>query len=106
MRTCIAVANQKGGVGKTTLCLNTAGALADAGQSVLVVDMDQQGNLSSVFVKNIHSLDQTDADVLMDGIAITDVIRATHIENIDILPSNPGLSELDARLAGEDDSQY
>jgi chromosome partitioning protein len=104
----IAFANQKGGVGKTSMCLHVAGALAQAENRVLVVDMDQQGNLSSTFVDNIHDLQHTIADLLLDknGVAINDVIKKTAIEHIDVLPSNLTLSDLDARLAGDDDAQY
>ena len=106
MAITIVFANQKGGVGKTSMCLHTAGALVKAGNRVLVIDLDQQGNLSSVFSKNIHALKQTVADVLLNGAKTTDVIQKTPIENLDLLPANLSLSELDAKLAGDDDSQY
>jgi chromosome partitioning protein len=106
MATTIVFANQKGGVGKTSMCLHTAGALVKAGNRVLVVDLDQQGNLSSVFAKNIHALKHTVADVLLNGVKTIDVIQKTPIENLDLLPANLSLSELDAKLAGDDDSQY
>jgi chromosome partitioning protein len=106
MATTIVFANQKGGVGKTSLCLHTAGAFVDAGKRVLVVDLDQQGNLSSVFTKNIHTLQRTVADVLLNGAKTIDVIQKTSIKTLDLLPANLSLSDLDARLAGDDDSQY
>lgn len=104
----IAFANQKGGVGKTSICLHTAGALAQAENRVLVVDMDQQGNLSSTFVNNIHELQYTVADVLLnkDTVSPDDAVQQTIIEHIDVLPANLALSDLDARLAGDDDAQY
>ena len=104
----IAVANQKGGVGKTSVCLHTAGVLAEQGTKTLVVDMDQQGNLSSVFVDNIYKLNHTVADLLQEDPAaeVQDVIKSTQIKNIDILPANLALSDLDARLAGDDDAQF
>lgn len=104
----IAVANQKGGVGKTSVCLHTAGVLAELDAKTLLVDMDQQGNLSSVFVKNIYKLDHTIADLLNEDPAldVPDVIKSTHIKNIDLLPANLSLSDLDARLAGDDDAQF
>ena len=106
MATTIVFANQKGGVGKTSVCLHTAGALVDAGKRVLVVDLDQQGNLSSVFSKNIHSLQRTVADILLNGAKLPDVIQKTSIKHLDLLPANLSLSDLDARLAGDEDSQY
>ena len=104
----IAFANQKGGVGKTSLCLHTAGALSQADNRVLVVDMDQQGNLSSTFVNNIHTLEHTIADVLLKDtdVPIDSVIHKTTFDHLDIMPSNLMLSDLDARLAGDDDAQY
>lgn len=104
----IAFANQKGGVGKTSICLHAAGALAEAENRVLVVDMDQQGNLSSTFVANIHTLQYTVADLLLrnNGVSVDAVIQPTTIEHLDVLPANLALSDLDARLAGDDDAQY
>jgi chromosome partitioning protein len=103
----ITFANQKGGVGKTSITLHTSGALAELGKRVLAIDMDQQGNLSSVFIDNIYQLPLTVADLLdADGSDIEEVIQKTSFENINILPANLTLSDLDARLAGDDDSQY
>jgi chromosome partitioning protein len=103
----ISFANQKGGVGKTSITLHTSGALAELGKKVLAIDLDQQGNLSSVFIDNIYTLPLTVADILLeDGVPIKDVIQKTPLENIDILPANLALSDLDARLAGDDDAQY
>ncbi|HUL43739.1 MAG TPA: AAA family ATPase [Bacteroidota bacterium] len=103
MATTIVFANQNGGVGKTSMCLHTADALVKAGNRVLVVDLDQQDNLSSVFAKNIYALKQTLADVLLNDAKTVDVIQKTPIKYLDLLPANLSLSELDARLAGEDD---
>lgn len=103
----ISFSNQKGGVGKTSITLHTSGALAELGKKVLAIDLDQQGNLSSVFIDNIYTLPLTVADILLeDGVPIKDVIQKTPLENIDILPANLALSDLDARLAGDDDAQY
>lgn len=104
----ICFTNQKGGVGKTSLTLHAGGALAEIGKRVLAVDMDLQGNLSSVFIDNIYSLPLTVASLLVEDEAanIKSVIRKTNFQNIDILPSNLALSDLDARLAGDDDAQF
>lgn len=71
----ISFTNQKGGVGKTSLTLHTSGALAELDKKVLAIDMDQQGNLSSVFIDNIYQLPLTVADPLVeDGVNIKQVI--------------------------------
>lgn len=100
-------ASQKGGSGKSFLCLHTAGALAEQGEKVLLCDMDQQGNLSSVFFDSIYELEYTLDDLLCDNskVKTEDVIQATHIENIYILPANIHLSNLDVRLVGDYDAQ-
>jgi len=102
----LAIANQKGGVGKTTISMGLAGVLAEMGKRVLLVDMDQQGNLSSAFLDNIHNLPATVFELLTDEAGIDEALHKTHIENIDILPANLALSDLDVRLGGDDDSQY
>ncbi len=103
----LAITNQKGGVGKTTISIGMAGVLSEMGHRVLLVDMDQQGNLSSSFLDNIHALEHTVAELLIeDDIDIRKVIRQTRIPNIDILPANLSLSDLDVKLAGDDDAQY
>jgi chromosome partitioning protein len=103
----IASASQKGGCGKTFICLHSAGVLAEQGKRVLLCDMDQQGNLSSVFFDSIYRIEKTIDDILSDQptIAISEVIQSTHIENIHILPCNINLSNLDVRLAGDYDAQ-
>jgi chromosome partitioning protein len=102
----IAIANQKGGVGKTTISLGLAGVLAEMDKTVLLIDMDQQGNLSSVFVDNIHALPKTVFDMLTEEAELRDVAKRTFLDRVIILPSNLSLSDLDTRLAGDFDSQY
>jgi len=103
----IAIVNQKGGVGKTSVSVNLGGSLAESGKSVLLVDMDPQGNLSSTFFDNIDALAPTVNDVLMDEPAIETaaVIRETRFERIHVLPANVSLSNLDSRTAGDPDAQ-
>jgi chromosome partitioning protein len=103
----IAVANQKGGVGKTNVAFNLAGALAEAGEKLLLIDLDQQGNLSSAFLEKIYELKYTIADLFLEeSLNISDVIQKTAFENIDIIPSNISLSKIDLQLSGEPDAQY
>jgi len=104
----IAVANQKGGVGKTSVSLHTAGALSEIGKRILLVDMDQQANLSSIFLDHPEVL-QVSVNELLDeepAIEVEDAIYTTHIENIEIIPASLRLSNLDARLAADYDSQF
>jgi len=107
MSTIIAIANQKGGVGKTNITFNLSGALVEKNKRILLIDLDQQGNLSSAFLDNIYNLETTIADVLLDNdTAISGVIQKTSFQNIDIIPSNIDLSKIDLQLAGEPDAQY
>jgi chromosome partitioning protein len=91
----IAVANEKGGVAKTTTCVSLAGALSQLGKKILVVDMDPQSNLTLGFGHNPKSLEKSIAQLMLNSLEINDVISKTNIENIDLIPSNAemGLSE-------------
>ncbi len=107
MAKTILVANQKGGVGKTSICFHLSGALAEMKKKVLLIDLDQQGNLSSCFMKNIYSVKTTISDLLLDDdIDIEDVIYDTSFEKIKIVPANLDFSRIDIQLAGEPDGQY
>ena len=107
MSTVIAITNQKGGVGKTNITFNLSGALAEKNKRILLIDLDQQGNLSSAFLDNIYTLNTTIADIFLDnGTPISEVIQKTSFQNIDIIPSNIDLSKIDLQLAGEPDAQY
>ena len=103
----IAIANQKGGVGKSKISSCTAGSLAEVGRKVLLVDMDQQGNLTATFLDEIHKINPTVNDLLVDepGLKTIEVIKPTHIEGISVLPANLSLAHLDSRTAGDQDAQ-
>jgi len=103
----IGICNNKGGVGKTTISLCLAGAFAEMDLKVLLVDMDQQGSLSSSFLPYIHNLSLVVTDALRnDQIPIKEIIQPTKYENIDIVPSNLSLGKLESELLSERDSHY
>ncbi len=84
----IAITNQKGGVGKTNITFNLSGALAEKNKRILLIDLDQQGNLSSSFLENIYNLKFTVADLFLDNdLGVAKIIQKTSFQNIDIVPS-------------------
>ncbi|MFC5952291.1 ParA family protein [Pseudonocardia lutea] len=98
----IAVANQKGGVGKTTSTINLGAALAEYGRRVLLVDFDPQGALSVGLGVQPHQLDATIYNLLMDrGVEPDDVILKTSVAGMDLLPSNIDLSAAEVQLVSE-----
>ncbi|RTL70240.1 MAG: ParA family protein [Pseudonocardiaceae bacterium] len=98
----IAVANQKGGVGKTTSTINLGAALAEYGRRVLLVDFDPQGALSVGLGVQPHQLETTIYNLLMErGVEADDVILETSVEGMDLLPSNIDLSAAEVQLVTE-----
>ncbi len=94
----MAVANQKGGVGKTTTTVNLGAALAERGLRVLVVDLDPQGNASTGLGLNIRELDTTMYDVLLDDIPIEDCIEPTEVRNLFVAPASLDLAGAEIEL--------
>lgn len=94
----VSFSNQKGGVGKTTTCVNMAAYIAAEGKKVLLVDMDPQGNATTGLGFSKSSLEQSVYSVLIDDEKASDNILATEVENLDILPSNIDLAGAEVEL--------
>lgn len=103
----IAIANQKGGVGKTTTAINLSAALASKGLRTLLIDLDPQANSSLSFV-DIHKLEHTVYDALVDPeVNLGDVLQeADNVPHLEIAPSSIALAKIEAKLLGELDSYF
>lgn len=102
----IAVANQKGGVGKTTTAINLSSCLASLGKKVLAIDMDPQGNMTSGLGIDKNEVKYTVYDLILGQVDIKKVICKNALENLDILPTNIDLSAAEIELIGVEEKEF
>ena len=102
----IVIANQKGGVGKTTTAINLAACLAAGGRKSMIVDLDPQGNATSGIGLAKGELETTLYDVLVNETPIEDATYETDVPNLDIVPSNRDLVGAEVELVGDERREY
>ena len=102
----IAIANQKGGVGKTTSTINLSACLAELGNKVLTIDLDPQGNTTSGIGLEKDTLENTVYELLLDECTVKKSINDTQIDGLKIIPSNVNLSGAEIELLGISNKEY
>ena len=106
MARIIAIANQKGGVGKTTTSINLSSCLSALGKKVLAIDMDPQGNMTSGLGIDKDNVENTVYDLILQQASIDEVICKEALENLDVLPTNIDLSGAEIELIGIENNEF
>lgn len=106
MKRIIAIANQKGGVGKTTTAINLSACLAELGKKVLVVDMDPQGNTTSGLGVDKNGVNYTVYELILGECAASEAVVSTAIKNLDLIPANVNLAGAEIELLEIKNREY
>lgn len=106
MNRVIAIANQKGGVGKTTTAINLSACLAELGKKVLALDLDPQGNMTSGLGVDKDEIENSVYDLIIGNAGIEECICKSVLENLDVLPSNIDLSAAEIEMIGIENKEF